>query len=463
MKIETQNNSISGFHFEHFHFEQQPDFVREKLILLRIKHIIDIARTNSPYYSEAFANAPELRSLSDLSYYPVLTRETFVKEGGMGRLLTAPVEAGGLVITTSGGTTGTPKWILREASERRSYGTVVARYLNRYVVNSRDMIANHIGSGHLWASFNALQEIMELSGANTLPFGTASPEIVIRAWRTWRPTILLSLPSSIMDLLNQINEKGVDLSEFYKMFHTMIYGGEHLNPAQRQKLVDFLGIERFVSYYSSTDTGAIAQELCATRPGTMHLLSDVNYIEIVDIDDLERGNLYPKPVKPGKAGAIVATNLHYKRAPVIRFVIGDLGILRPADCDCGIKTQVLEVLGRIDDQLNVKAEKWPAEASLKMIASFFENLITGVGQFVVSREGEKTKITLFLESGRLEEAQQIITPDKVINLICQSAEVYNVHPEDITGENVIYEVKILPPDTIPRKPTTGKVSLVKWE
>ncbi len=73
-----------------------------------------------------------------------------------------------------------------------------------------------------------------------------------------------------------------------------------------------------------------------------------NYLEIVD----DAGNR----VTDGTRGAILITSLTNKAMPIIRYKIGDLGILAPANTRTNAYNgQVLEdVLGRITDLFQTK-------------------------------------------------------------------------------------------------------------
>ena len=460
--IERNINPIEYENGPEIPFEKLPRDERESLIVEKLVELVDYSQSNSPYYKEAYKNSPKITSLEDFSCLPVLTRDSFVKASSNGDLFTTPKEEGGLRITMSGGTSAQAKYLYREPKEITSYVEKAAGYLSRYVIGKYDIVSNHVASGNLWASFLVFQQQIELTGATSLPFGTSSEETVARVWAEQRPTVLWSMPSATLDMLHKMKEKGINMSPFKDMFHTMVYGGEHLNSLQKQKLSQLLGIKKFVSFYSSTDTGAISQELCDAKPGLMHLLEDVNYTQIVDIDDLENGNPVPHEVESEKMGALVVTNLHYKRAPVIRFVIGDVGVIRPADCGCGIKSPLLEISGRIDDQLNINSEKWPATAALKEITSAYSDLLTGTAQFVLTKKGLYTKLTVILESNNPIEAKKALTPSRLFELIATSAKDYNVLPENICGNNIEYEVNCVHPNTIDRT-STGKVKLVIWE
>ncbi len=92
-------------------------------------------------------------------------------------------------------------------------------------------------------------------------------------------------------------------------------------------------------YYGSREVGAIAGE-CSM--GCRHVFVMNNLVEI--LDDTNR------QVRDGEEGKIIITNLHNYSMPMIRYDIGDLGVMSADRCGCGSSLPVLERLtGRVTD------------------------------------------------------------------------------------------------------------------
>ncbi|MEA2022142.1 MAG: phenylacetate--CoA ligase family protein, partial [Candidatus Caldatribacteriota bacterium] len=110
-----------------------------------------------------------------------------------------------------------------------------------------------------------------------------------------------------------------------------------LFPDMRKNIEDVFQTTLF-NRYGSREVGDIACN-CKTSPG-LHLIPDIHYVEIVDDEG--------KEVKLGKSGNIIVTLLTNYTMPLIRFKIGDRGILSNKDCKCGHGLPLLEkVEGRI--------------------------------------------------------------------------------------------------------------------
>jgi phenylacetate-CoA ligase len=114
----------------------------------------------------------------------------------------------------------------------------------------------------------------------------------------------------------------------------------------REKIESVFGCKVF-DRYGSREVGAIACQ-CQAQAG-MHVFPWSNYIEIVD----ERG----LPVSAGTEGNIVVTCLTNFAMPLIRYAIGDRGMLAAGEtCACGRRGQILQKLsGRNVDTFRTKA------------------------------------------------------------------------------------------------------------
>jgi phenylacetate-CoA ligase len=91
--------------------------------------------------------------------------------------------------------------------------------------------------------------------------------------------------------------------------------------------------------------GAVEQCVLATEceVGNLHINSDFGIVEILDDTNM--------PVPPGVPGRIVCTALLSETQPLIRYDVGDIGMLSASGCACGRDhLPVLhEISGRVED------------------------------------------------------------------------------------------------------------------
>jgi phenylacetate-CoA ligase len=101
------------------------------------------------------------------------------------------------------------------------------------------------------------------------------------------------------------------------------------------------GVDLF-EIYGSVEFGNMAFE--CTEHFALHIITDNVYIELLD----EEG----EPVAPRERGEIVVTGLHNYVMPLIRYRIGDLGVLTDERCPCGRSWPLLKSIeGRSNDLL----------------------------------------------------------------------------------------------------------------
>ncbi|MGQ9690246.1 MAG: phenylacetate--CoA ligase family protein [Thermoproteota archaeon] len=118
--------------------------------------------------------------------------------------------------------------------------------------------------------------------------------------------------------------------------------GEVLDEKTREFLELAFKCRVFESYWAN-EVGCIAWE-CDRREGK-HINSDLMLLEVVD------GN---EPVGAGERGEIVVTGFMNYAMPLIRYRIGDIGVLETEKCSCGRGLPLLRsVKGRVVDCLTM--------------------------------------------------------------------------------------------------------------
>ncbi len=110
--------------------------------------------------------------------------------------------------------------------------------------------------------------------------------------------------------------------------------GEAVLDDQRMAITEYLGA-RVVDAYSAQETGYIALQ-CPVS-GDYHTVSGAVHLEIADQD----GKLVPA----GTEGDILITPFHNAVMPLIRYRIGDRGVMAAGRCGCGRTSPRLRTIG----------------------------------------------------------------------------------------------------------------------
>ena len=157
----------------------------------------------------------------------------------------------------------------------------------------------------------------------------------IRQIRSYRPALLKALPTYLLALARHIRCNSIEPPEVGEIRPM----GSALAPSARLTIADAFR-SQVLEDYGSAELGSIGCE-CSSGSG-LHLFADLFFIEIV------RGGVR---VGPGEVGRLLVTDLINRAMPLIRYDIGDVGVIVTEPCSCGRGTMRFKVLGRVQDTL----------------------------------------------------------------------------------------------------------------
>jgi phenylacetate-CoA ligase len=163
----------------------------------------------------------------------------------------------------------------------------------------------------------------------------ASDQEIVGELQKIKPEIIYAFPSTLVRLSAYMEKQGVRLSP-----KALIGTGEVLPDGWRQYIERIFRAPLYHTY-GSTEFPRVGFE-CAEKRG-YHLFPDVTYLEV--LDEHQRAVV-------DQEGEIVLTHLNNHSMPLLRYRLGDRGILSTRLCPCGITFPLLEkVVGRMDDFL----------------------------------------------------------------------------------------------------------------
>lgn len=117
--------------------------------------------------------------------------------------------------------------------------------------------------------------------------------------------------------------------------------------------------------------------VCQCPQGGYHIASEYGIVEILKDDGTA--------ARPGEEGRIIATGLHNRAFPLLRYDTKDYGVLSENDCSCGIKLPLLErITGRIDDRIRDASGRWISGLHF----AFFSVKGVRMAQLIQERTGE---------------------------------------------------------------------------
>jgi phenylacetate-CoA ligase len=170
-----------------------------------------------------------------------------------------------------------------------------------------------------------------------LPLSVNSPlsEICERINR-FQPDVLTGYSSGAHLLAQEQLKRNINISP-----KTIVGSADPLTSKMRETIKDAFGVEP-VNFYAASESICMAGE-CDTHQG-LHLFDDWHCFEIVDDD----GN----PVKPGRPGKLLVTNLYNYTQPLIRYQLQDELVLEDKPCPCGCPFPLIKsIAGRQEEFL----------------------------------------------------------------------------------------------------------------
>ena len=262
-----------------------------------------------------------------LANWPILTKATLCERPM--QFLSPGYPAWALQWRSTGGSTGKP---LRFARSLSNSALVTAALLRGWLWRgvrpadrgvrmkgySRTSITGHV---RMW-----------IGNWRTVDFRDGSADRSREIIRQFRPKFLAGYPTELLRLLDGL---GTQVPPVPVVFST----GEVLYPDQRERLQQAFGAV-VSDHYGCTEVGSLAFEC---ERGVKHLTEEHVIVETVDADG--------QPVC-GKPGRLLLTDLDNFAMPLIRYEVGDMGVINPAPCPCGRSLLTLGPLeGRMEDRL----------------------------------------------------------------------------------------------------------------
>ncbi len=153
---------------------------------------------------------------------------------------------------------------------------------------------------------------------------------IVRAMERLRPALLYGYPSALHRLVRAIRAGGLRLRARPK---AVVLTGEPLYVFQRQAIAETFGCP-VVEEYGSGELGSVAFEC---PHGALHVTAENVYLETVAAES--------------GGERVLATQLRNRLAPLVRYEIGDIGVIDAEPCGCGRGLPTLRILGRDRDRL----------------------------------------------------------------------------------------------------------------
>lgn len=359
-----------------------------------LKETLRYAYEHVPYYHSLFDqinfHPDDLRSLADLEKIPLLERDVVRSKNAE---LHSTTFAGPKFSHRTSGTTGTAlSFTLSEEANQRHYGCFWHHY--GWVGMRRGRRLATFG-GHplvhpdrqkppFWL-FDAAENELYFSIQHISPKN--APYYVEQLLR-FKPELIRGIPS----FLNLIAQYMIDNKITYSPRGVFTYS-ETLLERQRKVIEQAFNCAAYNFYSNGERSGHVLQ----CPHGRLHVMTETSVIEIVRADG--------SPAEVGEVGELAITNMINRAMPLIRYRIGDTGIMsREQRCPCGRETPILESLtGRTNDFLVTGDGR-----RIRPIGVFMGTPMVKAAQFVQEEAGSVVVKVLPREGFSPEDQKKVV-------------------------------------------------------
>jgi phenylacetate-CoA ligase len=301
--------------------EKRSEFSRLRFNLL--KNQLVRAYEDVGFYHDAFVrhglNPNKFRNIEEFTEYPIINRQDI--QQNFSCFISNKVSINDLNKSHSSGSTGRPLW---------TYFDQKAWVRKKYFSKLRARMECGLKPGEKIAVFDT-DPPSELEKRNKqIIFSNPvlrtqyvsifdSPRKNLEDLIKFRPQNVDSIPSHLFQLARVMREDQITLGSIKRIFTS----SEYLEPNMRQFIRQTFDAELF-DVYGCTEIKEVAWE-CQKHKG-YHINEDDVFLEVLN---------HSVPADPGEVGDIVLTDLRNRAMPLIRYRLGDLGMLLPGTCSCG--------------------------------------------------------------------------------------------------------------------------------
>jgi phenylacetate-CoA ligase len=315
-----------------------------------LEQLLAHCQRSVPYYADIMKQVGDDFEQDPASYLlrlPILTKKLI--RTNLERLKSHDLSQREWEFNTSGGSTGEPVKLIQDRDYGDRSSALQEFYSSWAGAGIGDPIAYIWGSerdileGSLGAELKKLiiKSLLRKTYLNAFRMTPEKMNEFINILNTRRPKLIIAYVDSIFELARFAEREKIAI----RPQSAIITSAGTLTPFMREKIEGVFQCKVF-NRYGSREVSDIAGE-CAAHRG-LHVFPWGCYVEVVD----ETGNRLPA----GTEGNIVVTCLSNFAMPLIRYEIGDRGILSAdSSCPCGRGGQILErILGRNDDIFETK-------------------------------------------------------------------------------------------------------------
>lgn len=256
----------------------------EELQLRKLKWVVGYCLENVPFYTKRLTEAgvtPEkIKSLSDIKYIPVTTKDDLRDNYPFGNFAVPMKKI--VRVHASSGTTGKPTVVGYTKNDLEMWSDCMARLLAAVNITDEDIAQVSFGYG-MFTGLVGLHYGLEKLGAAVVPNSSGNTEKALMFMRDFKTTTLIATPSYALHMAEVAHELEYPMSDYH--LKNGVLGSEGCTPEMRDQIEKAWGIFVTDNYGMSELMGPGVSGECYLRQG-LHFNEDHFLPEIIDSNTL---------------------------------------------------------------------------------------------------------------------------------------------------------------------------------
>jgi phenylacetate-CoA ligase len=400
--------------------------------------LIAYVSEKSPFYKQKYANLT--LNINDLDLYeykkiPFTTKEDLAANDL--NFLCVPKNEIAEYVTTSG-TTGNPISLYLTQQDLERLAKNESDSFQLMGLDSTDLFQLLTTIDKQFMAGLAYSLGVQKLGAGMIRIGPGVPELQWNSILKYEPTVLIAVPSFIVNLLEFAKENNIDFTQ--TSVKSIVCIGEPIRNEDftynilGKRITETWKVDLY-STYASTEMGAAFSE-CTAHEGN-HLNEELLFLEVIKEDGTEANDQ--------ESGEIVVTTLGATGSPLVRYKTGDIAKVYRTKCKCGRTSPRLgPILGRKNQMIKFKGTTIYPKAIFEMLDQFVE--ISCYKIIVGKDELNNDEITILLED-------KIESTSVFLSLLDQCKSKLRVVPkfeflESNTLRSMVYKKNLRKPEKI---------------
>jgi phenylacetate-CoA ligase len=409
-----------------------------ELQLKKFKRALHWAYENSPFYRRLYAEAGlepgDIKTHEDIRRVPkvekgmfreVQTREPFP----YGDILSVPLREVTTFRQTSG-TTGTPVYHADSWQDMEWYSETWAYVLYAQGYRETDRVFIPFGY-NIFVAFWGAHFAAEKIGCEVVPGSVLDTQARVLKMKELNCTAFMATPTYVLGMADAARRKlGIDVAKELSIQRITCAGEPGACIPTTKKRIEGAWGAKVYDHIGATESCAWSYE-CAEQPGGLPV-NEAFFL--VEIEDLETGEITDDPKTPGK---MIITALDRSAKPCIRFDSKDVIRWSGHRCACGRTFRLTDggVMGRADDITKVKGVLLAPTAIEEVVRSTSD--LGDEYEVLVTKKGDIDDILLKVE----------LLPDKEVdekNVLAQLKDQLRLKT------NLGYRLEVHPYGSLPR-------------